>query len=112
MPGKMTISKSGSGMPPTKRSKAAGYSPPNGNWYLEGHVILHDGTDQIERVERNNARGRSVMDKWGFKRLQHSAVMEIHVTPVVEPTKDREAGYLTKSERPIEIIGLPGVSEP
>lgn len=81
-------------------------------WYLEGHVILHDGTDQIERVERNNPRGRRTMDTWAFKRLPHPAVESIVVTPVVEPTKERSAGYLTKSERPTEVIGLPNGDGP
>jgi hypothetical protein len=81
-------------------------------WYLEGKVRLLDGTAQIERVERNNPRGRRIMDAWAFKRLKHGAVFDITVTPVVEPTKDRAAGYLNKNERPIEVIGLPGGDTP
>jgi hypothetical protein len=81
-------------------------------WYLEGKVHLLDGTAQIERVERNNPQGRRIMDTWAFKRLRHRAVESITTTPVVEPTKDRAAGYLTKSERPIEVIGLPGGNTP
>jgi hypothetical protein len=106
----ITVSKSGAGIPPTRRSKQA--AKPERNWYIEGHVILRDGTDQIERVERNNARGREVMHKWAMKRLPHHAVEGIEVYPVVQPTKEGQPGYLRKSERPIEVIGLPGGDTP
>lgn len=106
---KMTVSKNAGGMPPTRRSGQGRKTRDDGRrWYIEATVHLTDGTLQIERVEQNTAPGRETMDRWAMRRLQHDAVDMIEVQPVDELTRDREAGYLRKSERPIEVIGLPG----
>lgn len=108
----VTISKNAAGLPPTTPSRTGveRSKPANADrlWYLEATVVLLDGTFGIERVEKNSIKGRHVMDIWAMSRVQHNAVDYIKVEPVHEPTHDRAAGYLTKSERPIEVIGLPG----
>lgn len=105
---KATVSKNASGLPPVRASRTKPPRDPNRRWYLEATVVLKDGSFQIERVEANSLHGRAVMDRWGLKRVQHQAVDYIKVEPVIEPTKSREAGFLTKSERPTEVIGLSG----
>lgn len=77
-------------------------------WWLEGYVTHTDGRVTIERAERNNPHGRRIMDGWAFRRVLADDVQGVEVRPVADLTRERSAGYLSKSERPAEVIGLKG----
>lgn len=98
---------------PTKPVKArakAKQPEPDQLWFLEGTVVHTNGRITIERAEHNSRLGRRIMDGWAFRRLTNSEVDYVMVEPVHTLTRERSAGYLRKSERPTEVIGLPGRS--
>jgi hypothetical protein len=78
---KITASKNGAGMPPTRRSRQS-------IGFLEATVITTDGQVRVEHDERNDALGRKLMDAWCWKRNESAKVLQI----AVEVT-DRRAGY-------------------
>lgn len=59
---------------------------------LQAFVRKVDGTGSVERLERDDAHGRAVMDKWTFARLEERGVAHVEVERVTRYAGGKKGG--------------------